>query len=314
MRAVIVAATAALLASMPVAGQVGERELFDSATGVAITLPANWEFLTTKNNLRAFSEDRSATVFMMATQDKFEKKLLAIEETAGSRFFKDVEFAEATILMGRERGALEEAVFLSGNAVDRQDGEPVQFAAMFVKSGDAGELVFGSWKDREHRDIVRQIVQSVRVRLPELESGLVLTDKQTGATITIPEQWTVHGARGGLLTYSPDRGAMTLIIRCDEDFQAKRNQVRDILTQRVFESAKVGKLTEFITADSKGFGQLLAADGTATDRVTGEPAEFMVIVAERLGEQDSGVLILGAWKTDAYQEVVRTTLKSLRLK
>jgi hypothetical protein len=307
------AASAALVASMPVAGQIGERELFDRATGVAITLPENWEFFTNKNNLRAFSEDRSATVFMMATEGRFGEKVLTVEETAGKRFFRNVEFIEATILMGRERGALEEAVFLSGKAVDREDGQPVQFAAMLVKSGDSGELIFGSWKDREHRDIVRQIVQSVRVRLPELESGLVLTDKRTGATITIPEQWTVHGARGGLLTYSPDRGAMTLIVRCNEGFQAKRNQVRDVLTQRVFESATVGKLTEFIVADSKGFGKLLAANGTATDRVTGEPAEFMVIVAERLDEQDSGVLILGAWKTDAYQEVVRITLKSLRL-
>lgn len=314
MRAVIVAASAALLASMPVAGQVGERELFDNATGVAISLPGNWEFFTDKNNLRAISEDGSAMVFMMAMEESFEKRLLTVEETAGRRFFKDVEFTEATILMGSDRGALEEAVFLRGTAVDRKDGEAVQFAGMLIKSGETAEMVFGSWKDKKHRDIVRHIVQSVRVRLPELESGLVLTDKQTGATITIPDQWSVHGARGGLLAYSPDRGAMTLIIRCDEEFRAKRNDVRDILAQRVFGSTKVGKLTEFIVTDPKGFERLLAADGTAKDRVTGEPIEFMVIVAERLGEQDSGLLILGAWKTDAYREMVRTTLGSLRLK
>jgi hypothetical protein len=299
---------------MPVAGQVGERELFDNATGVAITLPDNWEFFTDKNNLRAFSEDRSAMVFMMATAESFEKRLLTVEETTGERFFKDVEFEEATILMGVDRGALEEAVFLRGTAVDRKDGQGVRFAAMLIKSGETAELVFGSWKDRKHRDMVRYIVQSVRVRMPELESGLVLTDKQTGATITIPDQWSVHGARGGLLAYSPDRGAMTLIINCDEEFRAKRNQVRDILAERVFESTKVGKLTEFIATDPKGFEKLLAADGTAKDRVTGEATEFRVIVAERLGEQDSGLLVLGAWKTDAYKEMVRTTLKSLRFK
>lgn len=313
MRAAIVAASVALFATVPVAGQVGERELFDAATGVAVTLPADWEFFTDKNSLRAFSEDRSGMVFMMAMEDRFEKELLRIEERAGKKYFKDIEFFETTILMGVERGGLEEAIYLRGKALDREDDEPVSFVAMGVKSGNSGEFVFGAWKTNKHRDIVRDIVRSVRVRMPELESGLVLTDKLTGATVTLPEQWFVHGSKSGLLAYSPDRGAMTLFVKADEDFRATRSEVREILKDRVFDSVKVGKMAAFTAADPKGFGKLMTADGSFKDRVTGEPAEFMVITAEKLGEADAGLLIVGAWKDEAYKEMVHKTLKSLRI-
>jgi hypothetical protein len=292
---------------------MSERELFDSATGVAITLPADWEFFTEKNSLRAFSEDRNAMVFMTATERRFEEVLLQIEKTAGTRYFKDIEFTESTILLDEQRGALGGAVFLRGTAVDRVDDEPVHFAAMFVKSGSVGEFVFGSWRTNKHRDMVHDIVQSVRVRMPELESGLVLKDTATGATITLPDQWFVHGTRTGLMAYSPDRGAMTLIIKSDKDFRATRSHVRDILKERVFESVKVGRMSDFTAVHPKGFIKLMTADGTLKDRVTGEPAEFMVIAAERVAEQDSGVLILGVWKSEEYQQMVRKSLESLRL-
>jgi len=313
MRSFILAASLTLFAGVAAAEQTGGSELFDKATGVAVTLPEGWALFADKVSLRAASADGRAMLVMMATKNRFEQELLTLEETVGKRLFEDVEVDQAVILLGEDRGALEAAVAMRGTAVHRRDRQPVEFAALLVKSGEAGELIFGAWKDKKHAEVVRKIVDSVHVRLPEMESGRQLTDKKTGATITIPDFWSVAAYRTGLFAFDPDRQAMALIIICEDDFEATRLRARAILTQRVFTDIRIGKFAAFAAIDTRGLGQVLAAQGTARDRIDGTPAEFMVIVAEQL-EQDKGLLIVGAWKDQEQKAIVRKTLQSLHVK
>jgi hypothetical protein len=223
MRSLMVAVCVACCAGVAVAEQPSGRELFDKATGVAVTLPEGWEFFVDHVSLRATSGDERAMVVMMATEKGFEQELMRLERTVGQRHFENVKVDQAVILMGEDRGGLEGAVAMRGTAVHREDGQPVEFAATLVKAGDAGELIFGAWKDPRHAQVVQEIVDSVHVRLPEMEAGLRLTDKKTGATITIPDQWSVYAYRTGLQAFDPDRRAMTLIVRSDGDFEGTRH-------------------------------------------------------------------------------------------
>jgi len=294
------------------ADQTGERELYDKATGVAVTLPEGWAFFADNVSLRATSGDGRALVVMMVTEQRFEQELLRLEMTVGGRLFRDVVVDQAVILMGEDRGGLDGAVAMRGTAVDRMDGQAVEFAATLVKSGDAGELIFGAWKDPQHAQVVRQIVDSVHIRLPQMEAGLRLTDRKTGATITIPDQWSVYAYRTGLMAFEPDRRAMILIVRSDGDFEATRKRVRAMLMQRVFTDIQIGEFAAMAGISEEGFGQIVVASGSARHRLDGVSAEFMVIVAERL-DQDTGLLIVGAWKDDKHRELVAKTLESLHL-
>ena len=313
MRSLMVAVCVACCAGAAVAEQPSGRELFDKATGVAVTLPEGWEFFVDHASLRATSGDERAMVVMMATEKGFEQELMRLERTVGQRHFENVKVDQAVILMGEDRGGLEGAVAMRGTAVHREDGQPVEFAATLVKAGDAGELIFGAWKDPRHAQVVQEIVDSVHVRLPEMEAGLRLTDKKTGATITIPDQWSVYAYRTGLQAFDPDRRAMTLIVRSDGDFEGTRKRVRGILTQAVFTDIQIGEFGAMAGISEEGIGRLVAASGTARHRMDGASVEFMVIVAERV-DQNTGLLIVGAWKDDKHRELVAKPLESLHLK
>ncbi len=310
MRYLMLAASAVFFVNVAVAEQ--GSELFDKASGVAVTLPEDWKFFVDRESLRAASEDEQALVIMRLTEEPFEQELLRLEEV-GKLLFEDVEVDEALILVGDDRGALEGAVVMRGRAVHRKDGKPVEFAAMLVKSGFKGEMIFGAWKDPKYAQVVRNIVDSVHVRRPEMESGLQLTDKKTGATITIPEEWSAYAYRTGLFAFNPDRRAMTLIVMSDDDFQETRQQARAILAEKIFTDIRIGRFSAFTVMNKQGFGQVVAATGTARGRLDGEPAEFIAIVAEQ-PEQDSGVLVIGAWKDEEHKNVVYKTLESLRVK
>jgi hypothetical protein len=313
MRSLIVAACVACCTGSAVAGPTGERELFDKATGVAVTLPEGWAFFADRVSLRATSGDERAMVVMMATEQRFEQELLRLEMTVGGRLFEQVKVDEAVVLLGEDRGGLEGAVAMRGTAVHRMDGQPVEFAATLVKAGDAGELIFGAWKDPQYARVVQEIVDSVHVRLPDMEAGLRLTDKKTGATITIPDQWSVYAYRTGLVAFDPDRRAMALIVRSDGDFEGTRKRVRAMLTQRVFTDIQIGEFAAAAGISDQGLGRLVAANGTARHRLDGASAEFTVIVAERL-DQNTGLLIVGAWKDDKHRELVARTLESLHVR
>ena len=310
MRSLMVVACVVCCAGVAVAEQPSGRELFDKATGVAVTLPEGWEFFVDHVSLRATSPDERALVVMMATEKGFEQELMRLERTVGGRLFENVEVDQALILMGEDRGGLEGAVAMRGTAVHRKDGQPVEFAATLVKAGDAGELIFGAWKDPQYAPVVRQIVDSVHVRLPDMEAGLRLTDEKTGATITIPDQWSVYAYRTGLMAFEPDRRAMTLIVRSDGDFEATRKRVRAFLTQAVFTDIQIGEFAAMAGISEEGIGRVVAATGTARHRMDGVSVEFMAIVAERV-DQNTGLLIVGAWKDDKNRELVAKTLESL---
>lgn len=312
MRSLIAAVCLASCVGVAGAEPTSGRELVDKATGVGVTLPEDWAFFVDHASLRAASGDEKALVVMMMTEQRFEQELLRLEMTVGRRHFTDVEVEQAVILLGEDRGALEGAVAMRGTAVHRKDGQPVEFAATLVKAGDAGELIFGAWKDPKHAEVVREIVDSVYVRQPEMEAGLRLTDKKTGATITIPDKWSVYAYRTGLMAFEPDRRAMTLIVRSDGDFEETRKRVRTILTQAVFTDIQIGDFAAMAGVSAEGIGRVMAANGTARHRLDGVSAEFMVIVAERL-DQNSGLLIVGAWKDDKHRELVAQTLESLHL-
>ncbi len=103
-----------------------------------------------------------------------------------------------------------------------------------------------------------------------------------------------------------------LIVRSDGDFEATRNRVRAFLTQAVFTDIQIGEFAAMAGISEEGFGQIVVANGTARHRLDGVSAEFMVIVAERL-DQNTGLIIVGAWKDDKHRELVAKTLESLHL-
>ena len=177
------------------------KELFDAATGVGLTLPANWNFAVDAVKFAAASDDGKGLVVIVAADKKFQEEVLELEETLGEEVFRDVEVDEAVILMGEKRGALEEVVAVRGSAIHRKDGKPVKFSALLVKSGDKGALVMGAWKDAEHAAVVREILEGIYVKPPKKGGGLELTHKGTGACITLPDKWTVLHRKHGLLAF-----------------------------------------------------------------------------------------------------------------
>jgi hypothetical protein len=75
------------------------------------------------------------------------------------------------------------------------------------------------------------------------------------------------------------------------------------------------EIGEFVAAsgyDSKGFAELMAARGTAKHRLDGKDVTSEALLAARSGE-NKGLLIVGAWKNESSEELVKKTLRSLHI-
>ncbi|MHC4989471.1 MAG: hypothetical protein ACYTGC_00690 [Planctomycetota bacterium] len=289
----------------------GERELFDPATGVAVNVPREWNFWVDGQHLLTADEDRRGIVFMAALDD-FEDQMARIETLLGEFVFRDVKVNEATIMLGRDRGALEGAVVATGTGIDRGDGEAVEIAAMLVQSGNAGEIIIGAWKEAAAAETVMQIVDSVRVLQPTSGTGIELRDTSTGASMRLAEGWAAYTSKTGLLAYSPERDGMVIIVRSEQDFSEKASEIRTVLREKIFTDITIGEFAAATQVLGEGFGRVVAATGAATVRADGDRAEFLAIVGSR-SEGDRGMLVVGAWKNVNRKEDIASMLKSMRL-
>ena len=290
----------------------GGKELFEPTTGATIILPDNWVFTAEKSRLLAVSDGETGMVLLMKTEGSFEEEITKLETSLAEAVFTDVDLTEAVILVGENRGGFEAAVALKGTAVHRKDGKPVVFAATLVKSGERGSLALGAWKNEQSRETVAEILTSLHVRHPG-KGGLELTHKESGATLKLPENWRMMSYRKGLMGVSDDRGAMVLIVKSDDDFEATVKRTRAILTQRVFSNVKIGEFTAVSAVSRQGFTQMVKTSGTARDQVDDKEVEFAVIAVSNPIDNE-GLLLVGAWKDESHRKMVQKTLDSLYIK
>ncbi len=288
------------------------KELFEPTTGAALNIPDNWVFRADKNHLLAVSDDQKAMVILMKTDANFGDEISKLETSLAERVFENVDLDEAVILVGAERGGFEAAVALKGSAIHKKDGQPVTFSAMLVKTGDRGSLVLGAWKNPTHAEMIQEILDTFHIRRPGT-GGLELTHLESGATVKLPKGWQVMSYRKGLIGFAPDRGAMILIVKSDDQFADTVKRARAILTTRIFKNVKIEEFKAVVAVDRHGFREMVTASGSAQDQVDDKNVEFHVIAAEQPGD-DEGILIVGAWKDKAHMEMVRKTLESLHIK
>ncbi len=174
-----------LAAEVAIATPPDGKELFEPNTGAAITIPVDWVLAADQSRLIATSDDQKAMVVLMKTETGFEQEIMKLESSFAQQVFKDTHVDEAIILVGEDRGGFEAAVALKGHAIHRRDGQPVQFAAIMVKSGDSGSLVIGAWKDQKHVSTVRGMKFRFRGGdKDKLRANLENTFKEVSGSVT----------------------------------------------------------------------------------------------------------------------------------
>jgi hypothetical protein len=288
-------------------------EMFDPATGTSVTIPEDWEFAGEGDRLLAWSPGRSAMIFLVEAGDDFEDEAMRIDQVVNEHLLSNVVIDRANILLAADRGALAGAVAAEGRGISRLDGLTVSFFSLLVKGaeGDGGLLV-GAWKDVAFEPMVRNIVNSVQVRQPEMEAGLELRDKRTGAAVKLPSNWSVFSARHGLVTVEPDGNAMAILMAPEKNHREIVATIRYILREAVFTDIRIGDFVAVTGTGIRGTGEIVQATGTAKKRSDGADVEFMALVAEHV-EKNRGVLIVGAWTEPAYKTQVERMLKTLEL-
>lgn len=311
MNPLIASLAATLLATVAFPQAQEGTILHEPHTGATVTLPANWAFTTDDVGMIARSEDMSAMVAMASAEKGFDELRENVKSFILSRL-DEVVVAKTTVVAVDELGAFEQLVAVDGTGISRKDSEPVTFSGVMLRSGDAGALVLGAWKDEPGAKIVQQIINSLRIEKSAGEGGLVLTSAATGATITVPEGWKTIADRKGLLTVAPERGGMTLVLRWSGDFEKSVEKAKIVLAGWVFKDISFGEVTVVEASFDQTLAEAVTASGTAIDIVDEKPVQFCVL---RMGlpETDEGALVFGAWKDEKNKKAVHEMLKSIKM-
>ena len=282
-------------------------------TGVSVMLPKDWSFLAGKKGLAASNEDKSALVLLAELDENFRDSAMDVEETLADGLLTEVVVDKAVILAQRDRGALEGLVRVTGAGIDPH-GQKVDFNALIVKVGDTTGIIVGAWKGDDRKEVVEKILEGIHVRSAGGKGGLTLTNTGTGATVTIPKGWITTASPKGLLAFTEDRTAMTLIFRPRDNFAKAVENTRTILRERVFQDIEISDFAEITAAaaNKRGFARVLNASGKAKDRQDQQPVEFEVMMVQRT-DKDRGGLILGAWKNADAKAQVAELLSTIRV-
>ncbi|MFT5049054.1 MAG: hypothetical protein ACI8QZ_000443 [Chlamydiales bacterium] len=286
--------------------------LRDPASGATMTLPAGWSFARGEEGLMAVSEDRNGFILLAATEKNFDEVRVDVAALVLTRL-DDVVIARTALVGADERGSLEALIAIDGTGTSRMDAAQVDFSAIVMKSGDAGVLALGAWKTAAHAQAVATILHGLHVEKSAGQSGLEMTDSITGASITFPEGWSVIAGRTGILANAPERGAMVMVMRWQDGFEQGLNETRDALLTHVFKDVTLGEFAVVEASYGENLGAVVAATGSAVDRMDQKPVDFRALRIQNVSE-DRGTAIFGAWKSEQHAKQVQKVLDSITLK
>ena len=285
--------------------------LSEPETGATITLPEGWNFASGDEGLVAQSADKRAFILLGSSEKKFDELRADVAALVLTRL-DDIVLARSVVAGVDERGALEALILADGTGVSKKDGERVDFSALVLKVGDAGALVLGAWKDPAHAELVGRVLDTLHVKQSTGEAGLMMTDVTTGASITFPAGWEVVASKRGILGASKERGALIVVLRWQEDFEKALIKTREGVAAHVFKDIEIGDFGVVEASYDKSLGRVVAAYGTAADRIDGKPVEFTALRIQNVTE-DQGSAILAAWKDEKSGKQVEKVLASVKL-
>ena len=285
--------------------------LHEPTSGATVTLPEDWTFATGEGGLMALSADERAFVLLAAAEKDFEQVRKDVRALILDRL-DGVVVAKTSAEGVNERGALEEVVTVQGKGTSKKDGEAVEFAALLVRSGDAGVLVLGAWKDEVNAERVADVLAGLRVKKSAGEAGLEVTNARTGASVKIPVGWEVVRTRKGMLATCPDGNAMAILIGWQGDFEQSLQKIRGVLLGWVFKQVEFGEFAVIEASYDKSLGRVVASSGKAVDRVDDRPVEFTALRVQ-LVDKDEGAVLFGAWKDEKHAKEVEQLMSSLRI-
>ena len=285
--------------------------LHEPATGATLTLPEDWTFATGEEGLMAFSADERSFVLLRAAEKNFEQVREDVRPLILSRL-DDVVVATTSIEGLNERGALEGIVKAHGVGTSKLDGEPVEFAALTLKSGEQGVLVLGAWKDAISAERVKLVLSSLHVKDSIGEAGLEITNARTGAKVKLPKGWEVVRSRKGLIAANPDGNAMAILVGWQGDFEKELARIQKVLVGWVFKEVKFGEFGIIEASHGEHMGRVVSSNGTAVDRSDDRPVDFVALRVQ-VPEKNEGAVLFGAWKDAEHAAQVKQLLASLRL-
>ncbi len=300
------------LAGSPHAQEDQGLILHEPATGVTLTLPETWSLATNEEGLMSFSEDKRGFVLLASSKQDFEAMRKDVKALILMRL-DNVVVAKTMAEGVNERGALEEIVVVTGTGMSKRDGEKVDFAGLVVKSGDAGVLVLGSWKDEANHVLVANILESLHVKKSAGKGGLEITNANTGASITIPMGWEVVRSRKGLVTTDPNGKAMAILMNWQGDFEESLTKMRTSLLTWVFKEVEIGEFAVIEATYHKSLGRVVAASGKAVDRMDDKSVEFTALRIQNM-DDDHGAVLFGAWKDEQSAKQIAELMASIKIK
>jgi hypothetical protein len=286
--------------------------LHEPTSGATLTLPSDWTFATREGALVATSPSGNGFVLIAGAERKFETIRQDVAGLIATRL-DDVAIATTQAAARNERGALEQIVVVRGTGTSRIDGQTVDFAGNLVQTGETGALVLGAWKDEAHATVVTKTLRSLRVRKTAGEKGLEITNMATGASVKIPAGWDVVRSRNGLLTTSPDRAATALLLPWQDNFEKTMEKVRGNLLTWALKDVVIGEFGVAEAEFHESLGTVLAATGTAVDRMDSTPVEFSVVRLQ-LADTDQGAAMIGIWKNAERSAELQRMIRSIRVR
>lgn len=296
---------------VPVTAEEQGLTLHESKSGATVTLPEDWVLAKGEGGLMAHSEDDKGFVALIDAKKDFEAVRQDVRALVLSRLDDvTVEGVEAEGV--DERGALGQLVAARGTGTSKLDGAEVDFAGLLVGAERGTALVLGAWKDDANRATVERILGSLRVQESAGKGGLVFHDAATGASVTIPEGWAVLRNRKGLIAAAPDRKALAVLMNWQGDFEAAVQKMRATLLKKVFDDVEIGEFAVVEASYHKSLGRVIAAEGSAVDRVDDLPVEFTALRIQSVDE-NRGAAFFGAWKDEEHAEQIAELVKSIKI-
>ena len=142
------------------------------------------------------------------------------------------------------------------------------------------------------------------------EAGVVLHEPTTGATVTLPGDWSFATGGEGLMALSENKRAFVLLAAAEKDFEQVRENVRALVLARL-DDVVVAKSSVEGVNERGALEEVITARGKGTSKLDGEVVEFAALLVK---SDDRGVLILGAWKDEQSAELVAEVLAGLQVK
>lgn len=140
--------------------------------------------------------------------------------------------------------------------------------------------------------------------------GLTLSEPASGVTLTLPEDWTFAKGDGVVMAGSADEGGFVLLAGADKNFAQVREDVKALILQRLDDVVVARSTTEGV-GQTGALEEIVTVVGSGTSKRDGSAVDFAGLLVQ---SGETGVLALGAWKSEANGLVVAEVLKSLHIR